>query len=173
MFRRGAALLVAAIVLGVGGFTASAAIKDGPPTGATALCNDGTYSFSQTRSGTCSHHGGVAVWLTPSPTTAAPATTSAPATTTIAAPPATTVSTTAPTTTAVTTTATSRTTTAAIPAATSTTTGSRACGAGYVRAHLSWGDKCLRVGEFCKVGNAEYLKYGFSCPPSGHLRRRK
>jgi hypothetical protein len=29
------------------------------PVGATALCADGTYSFSQHRSGTCSHHGGV------------------------------------------------------------------------------------------------------------------
>ncbi|MDB5935653.1 MAG: hypothetical protein JWQ01_2997 [Massilia sp.] len=29
----------------------------------TALCRDGTYSYSITRSGTCSHHGGVAVWL--------------------------------------------------------------------------------------------------------------
>lgn len=29
----------------------------------TALCKDGTYSYSQTRSGTCSHHGGVAQWL--------------------------------------------------------------------------------------------------------------
>jgi hypothetical protein len=37
-----------------------------PPPGATALCNDGTYSFSQTHSGTCSHHGGVAAWLSPS-----------------------------------------------------------------------------------------------------------
>ena len=33
------------------------------PTGATAKCADGTYSFSQHRSGTCSHHGGVAEWL--------------------------------------------------------------------------------------------------------------
>jgi hypothetical protein len=33
------------------------------PAGATALCRDGTYSFSQHRSGTCSHHGGVARWL--------------------------------------------------------------------------------------------------------------
>ncbi|HEY4160665.1 MAG TPA: DUF3761 domain-containing protein [Candidatus Saccharimonadales bacterium] len=33
------------------------------PTGATAQCIDGTYSFSQTHSGTCSHHGGVAEWL--------------------------------------------------------------------------------------------------------------
>ena len=36
------------------------AVGDSPPPRATARCNDGTYSFSQTRSGTCSHHGGVA-----------------------------------------------------------------------------------------------------------------
>jgi Protein of unknown function (DUF3761) len=34
-----------------------------PPAGATARCVDGTYSFSQHRRGTCSHHGGVSVWL--------------------------------------------------------------------------------------------------------------
>ncbi len=34
-----------------------------PPVGATALCRDGTYSFSRSRRGTCSHHGGVAKWL--------------------------------------------------------------------------------------------------------------
>ncbi|UKD51878.1 DUF3761 domain-containing protein [Amycolatopsis sp. FU40] len=33
------------------------------PSGATALCNDGTYSYSQHRSGTCSGHGGVKQWL--------------------------------------------------------------------------------------------------------------
>ena len=33
------------------------------PAGASAQCVDGTYSFSQTRRGTCSHHGGVASWL--------------------------------------------------------------------------------------------------------------
>lgn len=33
------------------------------PAGATAKCGDGTYSFSQSRRGTCSSHGGVAVWL--------------------------------------------------------------------------------------------------------------
>lgn len=32
------------------------------PVGVTALCNDGTYSYSQSRRGTCSHHGGVRVW---------------------------------------------------------------------------------------------------------------
>jgi hypothetical protein len=36
---------------------------DQPPAGATARCRDGTYSYSQSRRGTCSHHGGVAVWL--------------------------------------------------------------------------------------------------------------
>jgi hypothetical protein len=35
----------------------------GFPAGATAICNDGTYSFSQSRRGTCSHHGGVNRWL--------------------------------------------------------------------------------------------------------------
>lgn len=35
----------------------------GQPAGATARCNDGTYSFSQHRRGTCSSHGGVAEFL--------------------------------------------------------------------------------------------------------------
>jgi hypothetical protein len=35
----------------------------GPPKGATAQCRDGSYSFSRSRRGTCSHHGGVAKWL--------------------------------------------------------------------------------------------------------------
>lgn len=33
------------------------------PQGATAQCRDGSYSYSQHRQGTCSHHGGVAEWL--------------------------------------------------------------------------------------------------------------
>lgn len=33
------------------------------PQGATARCVDGTFSYSQHRQGTCSHHGGVAEWL--------------------------------------------------------------------------------------------------------------
>lgn len=32
------------------------------PAGATALCRDGSYSFSRSRRGTCSHHGGVVEW---------------------------------------------------------------------------------------------------------------
>jgi hypothetical protein len=34
----------------------------GPGSGATALCKDGTYSYSAIHQGTCSRHGGVAVW---------------------------------------------------------------------------------------------------------------
>jgi Protein of unknown function (DUF3761) len=50
-----AALVIAAAV------AASAAAA--PPPGATARCRDGSYSYSTHHSGTCSHHGGVAVWL--------------------------------------------------------------------------------------------------------------
>lgn len=38
-------------------------IDGGVPAGASAQCRDGTYSFSQNRRGTCSHHGGVSEWL--------------------------------------------------------------------------------------------------------------
>ncbi len=41
----------------------SPAYSDSVPAGASAICGDGTYSFSQSRRGTCSHHGGVAQWL--------------------------------------------------------------------------------------------------------------
>jgi peptidoglycan hydrolase-like protein with peptidoglycan-binding domain len=37
--------------------------SNGVPAGASAICHDGTYSFSLHHSGTCSHHGGVATWL--------------------------------------------------------------------------------------------------------------
>jgi len=33
------------------------------PAGASARCRDGSFSFSQSRRGTCSHHGGVGEWL--------------------------------------------------------------------------------------------------------------
>jgi uncharacterized protein YgiM (DUF1202 family) len=41
----------------------SPTVYDQPPAGATAQCNDGTYSFSQNHRGTCSRHGGVKKWL--------------------------------------------------------------------------------------------------------------
>jgi hypothetical protein len=47
-----------------GNYVPSPASASSPPSGATARCNDGTYSFSQNRSGTCSDHGGVAQFLT-------------------------------------------------------------------------------------------------------------
>ena len=40
----------------------SPAYADSVPSGASAICRDGTYSFSQHRQGTCSGHGGVASW---------------------------------------------------------------------------------------------------------------
>lgn len=40
----------------------SPAYADSVPAGASAVCRDGTYSFSQHRQGTCSGHGGVASW---------------------------------------------------------------------------------------------------------------
>ena len=48
----------------------------------------------------------------------------------------------------------------------------KTCSASYVHAYLPWGEKCLRAGEFCKVGNQAYVRFGFYCPTSGHLRRR-
>ena len=37
--------------------------QDRQPSGATAKCRDGSWSFSQSHRGTCSHHGGVERWL--------------------------------------------------------------------------------------------------------------
>lgn len=34
-----------------------------PPAGASAQCADRSWSFSESRRGTCSHHGGVSRWL--------------------------------------------------------------------------------------------------------------
>lgn len=57
---------------------------------------------------------------------------------------------------------------AATVATSSQSSSDKTCSPGYVHANLSWGEKCLRVGEFCKVGNPEYYRYGFTCP-AGHL----
>jgi hypothetical protein len=63
-----------AAALGACAFAAplAPAVAAAPP-GATARCADGTYSFSQHHSGTCSHHGGVALWLDGTGTGPAPA----------------------------------------------------------------------------------------------------
>ena len=38
-----------------------------PLAGVTAICNDGTYNYSQSQRGTCSRHGGVKEWIHKSP----------------------------------------------------------------------------------------------------------
>jgi hypothetical protein len=57
--RRALPVLAALIVA----FAAVATATAKAPPGATALCRDGTYSYSKHRAGTCSHHGGVKKWL--------------------------------------------------------------------------------------------------------------
>jgi hypothetical protein len=57
------AVLAVAVPAAPVAVSATAALSKAPP-GATARCRDGTYSYAQHRSGTCSHHGGVAQWLT-------------------------------------------------------------------------------------------------------------
>ena len=69
--RLASAVLFAAIGVALVPVTASGGSA---PPGATARCRDGTYSFSEHRSGTCSHHGGVAVWLDATVAPAAPGT---------------------------------------------------------------------------------------------------
>jgi len=70
--RRTARLAILFVLVALALAGGSGARGAAPP-GATARCNDATYSFSQTRSGTCSHHGGVAQWLGHAPTSAAAA----------------------------------------------------------------------------------------------------
>lgn len=57
--------LVSALALSAAITLTTSAVGQKAPAGATARCRDGTYSFSQHRRGTCSHHRGVAEWLTP------------------------------------------------------------------------------------------------------------
>lgn len=60
---------------------------------------------------------------------------------------------------------------AAAPATAAPAGAARTCGAGYVKASLSWGVKCLRAGQFCKVrADREYHRYRFHCH-SGRLSR--
>ena len=48
----------------------------------------------------------------------------------------------------------------------------KACSSGYTHAALSWGHKCLRAGQFCKVSaDREYHRYGLHCHTGGRLSR--
>jgi len=55
------------LLLCILGLTSRIDAQDGCPVGATAICNDGTISYSAHHRGTCSHHGGVAEWCNGSP----------------------------------------------------------------------------------------------------------
>ena len=45
------------------------------------------------------------------------------------------------------------------------------CSGSYTHAVLSWGHKCLRIGQYCKIkGDREYHRYGFHCH-TGRLSR--
>lgn len=47
----------------------------------------------------------------------------------------------------------------------------KTCGAGYVHARLSGSEKCLRVGQYCRIkGDRSYHRYGFHCH-TGRLSR--
>ena len=47
----------------------------------------------------------------------------------------------------------------------------KTCPAGYVHANLSWGEKCLKAGQYCKIkGDREYHRYRFHCH-TGRLSR--
>lgn len=50
-------------VMGLPGQQPVQQAADSVPASASARCRDGSYSYSATRRGTCSHHGGVAAWL--------------------------------------------------------------------------------------------------------------
>jgi hypothetical protein len=44
------------------------------------------------------------------------------------------------------------------------------CRSGYTHAHLPWGQKCLKRGQFCKKAqDRAYHRYGYHCHRSGHL----
>ena len=46
------------------------------------------------------------------------------------------------------------------------------CSRGYTHAVLSWGHRCLRAGQFCKVSaDRQYHRYGFHCHTGGRLSR--
>jgi Excalibur calcium-binding domain len=48
----------------------------------------------------------------------------------------------------------------------------RTCSPGYTHAVLTWGQKCLRAGQFCKVSaDRQYHRYRFHCHTGGRLTR--
>lgn len=62
MVKYGIVILLVCFFFGCGGGGGSDSSPTSSTQTATALCNDGTYSYSQNCSGTCSSHGGVKIW---------------------------------------------------------------------------------------------------------------
>jgi hypothetical protein len=56
-------IIVSRPVIRSGKESKSSNLQSFPQAKPTAICRDGTYSYSSNRRGTCSHHGGVARWL--------------------------------------------------------------------------------------------------------------
>jgi len=53
------------------------------------------------------------------------------------------------------------------------TASAKTCYSGYVAATFSWGQRCIRPGQYCKkVRNPEYHKYKFQCV-NGKLRKQQ
>jgi hypothetical protein len=58
------------------------------------------------------------------------------------------------------------------PVAVSPVAHAKPCSSGFKHAVLTWGHKCLRAGQFCKVrADREYHRYGFHCHTGGRLSR--
>lgn len=64
MVKYSIVVLLVCFFFGCGGSGGSDSSPTSSTQTATALCNDGTYSYSQTCSGTCSGHSGVNQWYT-------------------------------------------------------------------------------------------------------------
>jgi hypothetical protein len=46
------------------------------------------------------------------------------------------------------------------------------CSSGYTNANLSWGHKCLRAGQYCKISaDRQYRRYRFHCHRSSRDTR--
>jgi len=58
------------------------------------------------------------------------------------------------------------------PSGAASTAPSHTCGSRYTHASLSWGHKCLRAGQFCKVReDGQYHRSRFHCHTGGRLSR--
>jgi hypothetical protein len=58
------------------------------------------------------------------------------------------------------------------PVSVTETAAAHSCRSGYVHAHVPWGQKCLRAGQFCKIDQDRvYHRFGFHCHRSSRDSR--